>query len=54
MFTNSEVWKKDIFSLDISGDKRDILQRHCVSIDSDRAADLKSVRRTAGRQVKKP
>ena len=48
MFTNSEVWKNDIFLFDISGDVCDILQRHLVSINSDRAADLKSVGRTTG------
>ena len=52
MFLNSEVWKKEIFLLD-SGDVCDILQKHHLSIDSDRAADSKSVGRTAGQQVKK-
>ena len=36
-----------------SGGVCDILQKHLVSIDSHRAADLKSVGRTAGQQVKK-
>ena len=52
MFPNSEVWKKEIFLLD-SGHVCDILQKHLVSIDSDRATDSKSVGRTAGQQVKK-